>query len=86
MDRLALPVDTPLKDFNGRIGRILLVALAYKLALPPIDPAATDEATKLTYFNALRAADPGDLNPLADLWLDLLSSEAITTNDGKNQT
>ncbi len=76
----------PFKDFNGRTGRILLVALAYKLALPPIDPAATDESGKLAYFGALRSADSGDLNPLTDLWLDLLSREAIKTNDGKNQT
>lgn len=36
----------PFKDFNGRVGRILLVALCYKLGLPPINPAADDELTK----------------------------------------
>lgn len=62
----------PFKDFNGRVGRILLIALAYKLALPPIDPAATDESGKAAYFAALRAADAGDLAELNDLWLDRL--------------
>lgn len=58
----------PFKDFNGRVGRILLVALTYKLALPPIDPAS-DESGKTDYFGALRAADAGDLAPLTELWL-----------------
>ena len=65
----------PFKDFNGRVGRILLVALAYKLALPPIDPAA-DASGKAAYFNALRTADTGDLVPLTDLWLGLLQGGA----------
>ncbi|MEO6563389.1 MAG: Fic family protein [Nitrosospira sp.] len=66
----------PFKDFNGRTGRILLVALAYKLSLPPVDPAATRESGKFAYFAALRAADAGDLTALNDLWLDLLQGEA----------
>ena len=41
----------PFKDFNGRVGRILLVALCYKLGLPPINPAADDEPAKAAYFN-----------------------------------
>jgi len=61
----------PFKDFNGRVGRILLVALAYKLGLPPIDPAA-QEVQRNRYFAALRAADAGDLAPLKNLWLDRL--------------
>ncbi|MGV8934748.1 MAG: Fic family protein [Gallionellaceae bacterium] len=58
----------PFKDFNGRTGRILLIALGYKLGLPPIDPAA-DESGKVAYFDSLRAADAGDLLPLTELWL-----------------
>lgn len=58
----------PFKDFNGRVGRILLVALTYKLALPPIDPAS-DESGRTDYFGALRAADAGDAWPLIELWL-----------------
>jgi fido (protein-threonine AMPylation protein) len=57
----------PFKDFNGRVGRILLVALAYRLGLPPIDPA--EVSAKEAYFTALRAADAGDLAPLRDIWL-----------------
>lgn len=62
----------PFKDFNGRVGRILLVALAYRLGLPPVDPAA-GEADRQSYFAALRSADGGDLRPLTELWLDRLS-------------
>ncbi len=58
----------PFKDFNGRTGRILLVALSYKLGLPPADPAAS-ESGKAAYFDALRSADSGDLGPLTELWL-----------------
>ena len=61
----------PFKDFNGRVGRILLIVLTYKLALPPIDPA-TDESGKTLYFVALRAADSGDLAMLNELWLNRL--------------
>lgn len=58
----------PFKDFNGRVGRLLLVALAYKLGLPPVDPASSF-ADKANYFEALRSADQNDLRPLTDLWL-----------------
>lgn len=61
----------PFKDFNGRVGRILLITLAYKLALPPIDPAA-DESGKAIYFDALRVADAGDLAELNELWMNRL--------------
>jgi fido (protein-threonine AMPylation protein) len=57
----------PFKDFNGRVGRILLVALTYKLALPPVDPAENNQRTN--YFVALRCADAGDLAPLREIWL-----------------
>lgn len=63
----------PFKDFNGRTGRILLVALCYKLALPPMNPAA-DDSGKQAYFEALRAADVGDLVLLTELWLERLGS------------
>jgi fido (protein-threonine AMPylation protein) len=62
----------PFKDFNGRVGRILLVALSYKLGLPPIDPTAAGEAGKTAYFDALRVADAGNLAPLSSLWLERL--------------
>lgn len=65
----------PFKDFNGRVGRILLVALAFRLGLPPIDPAESgfgDSARRERYFMALRTADAGDQRPLTELWLDRL--------------
>ena len=55
----------PFKDFNGRAGRILLVALCYKLILPPMNPAA--DADKKAYFEVLRAADAGDIEPLTQI-------------------
>lgn len=61
----------PFKDFNGRVGRILLVALAFRLGLPPVDPAGSQEG-KADYFAALRAADAGDLRPLTAVWLNRL--------------
>ena len=64
----------PFKDFNGRVGRILLIALSYRLGLPPVDPAA-DASGKAAYFGALRTADAGDAAPLTDLWLDRLLRE-----------
>lgn len=70
---MAFPKVHPFKDFNGRVGRILLVALAYKLGLPPVDPAADDE-DKAAYFAALRTADGGDLTPLKEIWLDRLET------------
>jgi len=62
----------PFKDFNGRVGRVLLVALAYKLGLPPLDPA--DVKNKDAYFSALRAADAGDHAHLRELWLARLTT------------
>ncbi|THF65224.1 hypothetical protein E6O51_01080 [Pseudothauera rhizosphaerae] len=58
----------PFKDFNGRVGRILLVALAFRLGLPPMDPAG-NARKRQKYFEALRTADAGDLRPLAAIWL-----------------
>lgn len=58
----------PFKDFNGRVGRILLVVLGYRLNLPPVDPAAPP-ADAQAYFAALRAADAGNHLPLQEIWL-----------------
>lgn len=59
----------PFKDFNGRIGRVLLAALMYKLALPHVETAPLDPDARRQYLDALRAADSGDLRPLTDLWI-----------------
>lgn len=66
----------PFKDFNGRVGRILLVALAYRAGLPPIDPAAQGSAAR-RYFSAPRTADSGNLLPLQEIWLDRLSGRHL---------
>lgn len=63
----------PFKDFNGRVGRILLVALGYKLNLPPVNLAA-DDASRTQYFDALRQADRGDFAALNEVWMERLAA------------
>lgn len=64
----------PFKDFNGRIGRVLLAALLYKLALPHVETAPLESDARRRYLDALRAADTGDLGPLTELWLHRLAA------------
>jgi fido (protein-threonine AMPylation protein) len=59
----------PFKDFNGRIGRVLLATLMYKLTLPHVETAPLDPDARRQYLDALRAADSGNLRPLTDLWI-----------------
>jgi fido (protein-threonine AMPylation protein) len=59
----------PFKDFNGRIGRVLLAALLYKLGLPHVEMAPADPAVRREYLEALQAADEGSLGLLMDLWI-----------------
>lgn len=66
----------PFKDFNGRIGRLVLAALLYKLALPPVETAPTDTERRREYLEALRAGDAGNFDPLQKLWIRRLG-EAI---------
>ncbi|NGZ99144.1 MAG: hypothetical protein CV089_24045 [Nitrospira sp. WS110] len=54
----------PFKDFNGRIGRMALAALLYKLALPPVETVPTDPEGRRAYLETLRAGDAGALLPL----------------------
>ncbi len=58
----------PFKDFNGRIGRVLLAALLYKLSLPHVVAAPPEPDARCLYLNALQSADDGNLVPLADIW------------------
>ncbi len=58
----------PFKDFNGRIGRVLLAALLYKLGLPHVETAPSDPAARREYLEALQAADQDSFGPLTDLW------------------
>ncbi len=59
----------PFKDFNGRIGRVLLSALLYKLALPHVETAPTDPTVRRKYLDALQSADQGELGPLTEMWI-----------------
>ena len=58
----------PFKDFNGRIGRVLLAALLYKLGLPHVETASVDPAVRREYLEALQVADEGSLGRLTDMW------------------
>jgi fido (protein-threonine AMPylation protein) len=58
----------PFKDFNGRIGRVLLAALLYKLGLPHVVTAPT-EHDRRDYLDALQSADEGEVGPLTEMWL-----------------
>jgi Fic family protein len=59
----------PFKDFNGRIGRVLLATLLYELALPHVETAPIDPDARRDYFHALRTADGSDLSLLTDVWI-----------------
>ena len=61
----------PFKDFNGRM---VLAALLYKLALPPVETAPTDPDGRRAYLEGLRAADAGDLLPLQHQWIARLAA------------
>lgn len=66
----------PFKDFNGRVGRIMMVALCYKLNLPPVTPAA-DENGRERYFAALRDADRGDFMAINSVWMEGLIDRTV---------
>jgi Fic family protein len=63
----------PFRDFNGRIGRVLLAVVLYKLALPHAQTAPLEPAARQRYLTGLRAADGGDLAPLTRLWIERLA-------------
>ena len=62
----------PFKDFNGRVGRILLTAILFKLRLPPAETAAVEPKEREEYLKALRSADRGDISALTEIWLNRL--------------
>jgi fido (protein-threonine AMPylation protein) len=63
----------PFKDFNGRVGRILLSAVLFKLKLPPTETASVEPEEKERYLKALRDADGGDMSLLTTIWIERLS-------------
>ncbi|MEW6571736.1 MAG: Fic family protein [Nitrospirota bacterium] len=56
----------PFLDFNGRVARMLLFALLYRLDLPPVQlvPDEDSENEKTEYLNALSEADYFNWQPL----------------------
>lgn len=66
----------PFTDFNGRITRLFLFELLYRLNLPLVDTAAADEQERQAYFAALSAYDVGDPRPLAAVWRRRFEKEA----------
>jgi Fic family protein len=62
----------PFKDFNGRVGRILLTVILFKLRLPPVETASVEPKERVEYLKALRSADKGDLSALIQVWINRL--------------
>ena len=58
----------PFEDFNGRVSRLFLIELLYRLELPVIDPAASSPEETRRYFGALEAYDRHDPRPLSAIW------------------
>lgn len=63
----------PFRDFNGRVGRIVLSAILFKLRLPPAETASIEVKEKERYLKALHEADAGDLSLLTEIWVERLS-------------
>jgi len=72
----------PFKDFNGRVGRILLSAILFRLRLPPAETATVEPEGEKRYLKALHEADAGDLSYLTEIWLERLS-RAFKEAEGK---
>lgn len=66
----------PFKDFNGRVGRILLSAILFKLRLPPAKTVSVDPSERKQYLSSLRYADSGDMSPLSQIWMERLLEAA----------
>src|SRR3972149_8995355 len=64
----------PFKDFNGRIGRILLSAILFKLKLSPVETASVEPKERRRYLEALRSADSGNMTPLIQIWMERISA------------
>ncbi len=60
----------PFLDFNGRVARMLLFSLLYRLDLPPVPlvPSEGNEDEKIEYLNALSEADYFNWQPLMRIW------------------
>ena len=59
----------PFSDFNGRVVRLLLRELMFRLKLPPVKLLPeTDSEDEQVYLKALRAADRLDWAELVGVW------------------
>ncbi len=58
----------PFEDFNGRVSRLFLIELLYRLELPVIDTAAASKEETLRYIEVLQTYDRRDPRPLAEIW------------------
>ena len=59
----------PFRDFNGRVGRVLLVALLHVFGLPPVEIVPAGPEFRQAYLEALNAADQGEYGLLTEMWL-----------------
>lgn len=57
----------PFKDYNGRIGRLLINIVLLNLDLPPIELKVETKTGRKKYIQALENADNGDLSKLEKL-------------------
>jgi len=67
----------PFLDFNGRVARMLLFALLYRLNLPPVQlvPDEKDRQGRIEYLAALSKADNLEWQPLISVWKRRLDKE-----------
>lgn len=57
----------PFRDYNGRIGRLLINIILFNLDLPPIELKVETKSGRKEYIRALKNADAGDLSKLESL-------------------
>ena len=59
----------PFRDFNGRVGRVLLITLMHVIGLPDVQIIPEGPEFRRTYLEALNAADRGEYELLTEMWL-----------------
>jgi Fic family protein len=72
----------PFRDFNGRVGRIILTAVLFKLKLPPAETVSVEPQEKEKYLKALQMADKNNTSLLTEIWIERLL-KAFKEADGK---
>jgi len=64
----------PFEDFNGRVTRLFLLEILYRLNLPIVTLAMQPGPDSDRYFAALRAFDGRDPRPLTTIWRERLEN------------